>query len=129
MRGFGVVSQEVRNLALNSAQAARNTGALIEDTVEKIKVGAGLMQETSAHVDRLATSNVKVKELVGEIAAASHEQARDVDQISRSWREIQEVVQQHAEKTHESAITSQTMDEHARRMKAMVDKLAALITG
>ncbi|MEW5804800.1 MAG: methyl-accepting chemotaxis protein [bacterium] len=125
--GFSVISREVRNLALRSADAAQNTAELIQSMVKRIKDGAELMDETNTLFGHLAISNQKVQELVGEIASASNEQAHGVEQLSQSWKEIQKVVHKHAEKAEESVYTSEGMNERAMHMKGIVASLIALI--
>ncbi|MEN6621777.1 MAG: methyl-accepting chemotaxis protein, partial [Smithella sp.] len=78
--GFAVVAEEVRNLAMRSADAAKNTSGLIEGTVNKIKDGSDLVTKTNEAFAEVAGSTSKVAELVGEIAAASQEQAQGIDQ-------------------------------------------------
>jgi methyl-accepting chemotaxis protein len=73
--GFAVVADEVRNLAMRAAEAAKNTAALIEDTVKTTKEGSHLAEKTGGEFSQVATSVSRLGELVGEIAAASQEQA------------------------------------------------------
>ena len=73
--GFAVVADEVRSLAMRSAEAARNTGALIEDTVKKIRDGSQLVNDTSVIFKEVVRLTHKATHLVEEIAQASEEQA------------------------------------------------------
>ena len=84
--GFAVVAEEVRNLAMRAAEAAKNTAALIEGTVKKVKdgVGAGRRGPT-APSRRSSTSAAKVGDLVGEIAAASRSRPRASTRSTRPW--------------------------------------------
>ena len=70
--GFAVVAEEVRNLAMRAAEAAQNTAVLIEATVSKIKEGSEVVGRTAQAFAQVSDSTTKVKDLVGEIAAASH---------------------------------------------------------
>ena len=74
--GFAVVASEVRNLAMRAADAAQNTSDLIAGTVKKVKNGGDLVTRTNDDFSKVAESTAKVNELVGEIAAASKEQAQ-----------------------------------------------------
>jgi len=85
--GFAVVAEEVRNLAMRAAEAAKNTSVLIEGTVRKIKKGSDLVQETNTAFSEVALSAARTGTLVGEIAAASQEQAQGIDQVNRSMAE------------------------------------------
>lgn len=73
--GFAVVADEVRNLAMPAADAARNTANLIEDTVNKVNSRSALVDRTEEAFSQVVVGAAKVDELLGEIAAASEEQA------------------------------------------------------
>ncbi len=66
--GFAVVAEEVRNLAMRSAEAAKNTAELIEGTVKKVNDGSELVIKTNAAFTEVAENVSKGGELVGEIA-------------------------------------------------------------
>jgi methyl-accepting chemotaxis protein len=125
--GFAVVADEVRNLAMRAAEAARNTSGLIEGTVKRIQEGSGLVVRTSEAFGEVARSADKVGRLVAEISSASHEQAQGIEQVNRAVTEIDKVVQQAAANAEESASASEEMSAQARRMKAMIEELVALM--
>jgi methyl-accepting chemotaxis protein len=127
--GFAVVADEVRNLALRAAEAAKNTAELIEGTVKKVHDGSGFVSQTSEAFTQLDQSSVKVGELVGEIAAASDEQAQGIEQINRAVSEMDKVVQQVAANAEESASASEEMSAQSLEMKTMVDDLSTLVSG
>ncbi|MEW6658299.1 MAG: methyl-accepting chemotaxis protein [Thermodesulfobacteriota bacterium] len=127
--GFAVVAEEVRNLAMRAADAARNTANLIEGTVAKVKEGSGVVAKTAEAFTQMAESTVKIKELVAEIAAASNEQAGGVDQINRAVQEMNGVTQQVAANAEESASASQELNAQSEQMKGVVAELAALVGG
>jgi len=127
--GFAVVAEEVRNLALRSADAAGNTAQMIEGTVIKTKAGSGLAVETSEVFERVVEAASKVEELVGEIAAASNEQNQGIGQINTAITEMDKVTQQNAATAEESASASEEMSAQAEQMKAMVGELLAMVGG
>ncbi len=127
--GFAVVADEVRNLAMRAADAARNTAALIEETVKKVKDGSGLMSATNGAFGLVAESADKVGDLVGEIAAASGEQAEGVGQVNKAVSEMDKVTQQNAASAEESASASEEMSAQAETMKGMVNDLLAMVGG
>jgi methyl-accepting chemotaxis protein len=127
--GFAVVADEVRNLAMRAAEAAKNTSHLIENTVTKVKDGEQLVHKTGEDFSQVAGSSAKVKELVGEIAAASNEQAQGVDQISKAVAEMDKVVQQNAANAEESASASEELSAQALQMKDSVMDLVTLVGG
>jgi hypothetical protein len=127
--GFAVVANEVRSLAMRATEAAKNTADLLEDTVTRVKEGSGLVHRTAAAFSLVENSSVKVKELVGEIAAASQEQAQGVELINRSIIEMDRMVQQNAANAAESNSTSEQLGEQAEQMKLVVEDLVAMVGG
>jgi methyl-accepting chemotaxis protein len=125
--GFAVVAEEVRNLAMRAAEAAKNTAALIESTVKKVKDGSELVSRTNEAFSELAKSSVKVAELVGEIAAASAEQAQGIEQVNRAAVELDKVTQQNAASAEESASASEEMSAQAETMQGYVSELVGLV--
>lgn len=90
--GFAVVAGEVRNLALKSAQSAKNTAGLIENTVSKIEGGNQLVSHTSGKISDLSERVGRVVELMGKIAACSAEQAKGVDGIRHAVGDLNRLV-------------------------------------
>ncbi|OGP74763.1 MAG: hypothetical protein A2Y80_03630 [Deltaproteobacteria bacterium RBG_13_58_19] len=127
--GFAVVAEEVRNLAMRAAEAAKNTANLIEGTVGKVKQGSDLVGKTGEAFSQVATSSGKIKELVAEIAAASAEQAQGVDQINKAVGEMDSVTQQVAANAEESAAASEEMNAQAEQMKGFVQELTVIVGG
>ncbi|MFH2065608.1 MAG: methyl-accepting chemotaxis protein [Pseudomonadota bacterium] len=127
--GFAVVADEVRNLAMRAAEAAKNTANLIEGTVKKVNDGSDLVTRTNEAFAQVAESAKKVGELVGEIAAASKEQAQGIEQVNKAVTEMDKVVQQNAANAEESASASEEMNAQANQMKATVEELLAMVGG
>jgi methyl-accepting chemotaxis protein len=127
--GFAVVAEEVRNLALRSADAAKNTAVLIEDTVRKINEGSTLVDTTNKAFDNVAVSASKVGELLGEIAASSNEQAQGIEQVAGAVSEMDKITQQNAASSEESASASEEMSAQAKTMKWAIARVSTLING
>ena len=127
--GFAVVADEVRNLAMRAAEAAKDTSGLIEESVAQIKAGADLVEVTNKAFDEVAVQADKVTHLIGEIAAASGEQAQGIDQVNGAVGEMDRVVQQNAATAEESASASEEMNAQAEQMKGTVHDLVAYVAG
>jgi methyl-accepting chemotaxis protein len=127
--GFSVVADEVRNLAMRAADAAKDTSELIEGTVKKVNDGSTLVTKTNEAFGQVAESSKKVGELVGEISAASNEQADGIEQVNKAVTEMDKVVQQNAASAEESASASEEMNAQAEQMKASVGELVSLVGG
>ncbi len=127
--GFAVVADEVRNLAMRSAEAAKNTATLIEGTVKKVTDGSALVKATGDAFKEVAANAAKVGELVGEIAAASSEQAQGIEQVNLAVTEMDKVTQQNAANAEESASASEELNAQAEELKAFVQELAVMVGG
>jgi methyl-accepting chemotaxis protein len=127
--GFAVVANEVRNLAMRAADAARNTSGLIEGTVKKVKQGSELLSRTNEAFSGVSKSATKVADLVSEIAAASTEQAQGIDQINKAITEMDKVTQQNAANAEESASASEQMNAQAAQMKQIAEELHVIVQG
>jgi methyl-accepting chemotaxis protein len=127
--GFAVVAEEVRNLAIRAADAAKNTAGLIEGTVKKVKEGSELVENTNDAFSEVSISTTKVAELVGEISAASQEQSQGIDQINRAVAEMDKVTQSTAASAEESASASEEMNAQAEQMKQISRTLVGIIGG
>jgi hypothetical protein len=127
--GFAVVAEEVRNLALRSAEAARDTAGLIQETVDKVRGGSGLATETSGTFHKVAESADQVSCLVGEIAVASDEQAQGIEQLNLAVTRMDRLTQENAANAAQSAQASRNMTDQADRMKKGVDDLVLLVSG
>jgi methyl-accepting chemotaxis protein len=127
--GFAVVADEVRNLAQRAAQAARNTADLIEETVNKIKDGSFMVSKTNDAFQRVAHGTGKVEELLGEISAASQEQAQGIEQLNQAVAQMDKVVQATAANAEESASAAQQLQAQAQVLEAAVRELVGLVEG
>ncbi|MDQ5987334.1 MAG: hypothetical protein CSYNP_03074 [Syntrophus sp. SKADARSKE-3] len=125
--GFAVVAEEVRNLAMRAAEAAKNTSVLIDGTVVKIKEGSNLVEKTNNKFIEVSQSAVKAANLVAEISAASDEQAQGIGQVSKAITEMDKVVQQNAATAEESASASEEMNAQAQTMKGAIMSINKLV--
>ncbi len=119
-RGFAVVATEVRSLAQRSAGAAKEIKTLINDSVEKIRVGAKLVDDAGATMGEIVGSVKRVSDIVGEITAASREQTAGIDQINQAIAQMDEVTQQNASLVEQAAAASEAMQEQAQQLVQLV---------
>jgi methyl-accepting chemotaxis protein len=127
--GFAVVADEVRNLAMRAAEAAKGTANLIESTIHKIQNGSDMVSRTNEVFAKVAASSKKASELVGEIAAASNEQARGIEEINRAVSEMDKVVQLNSANAEESSSAAEEMSAQAWQMRDYVKDLMVLLGG
>lgn len=120
-RGFAVVAGEVRNLAGRSATAAKEIKELIEDSVSKVESGTQLVDETGNRLVDIVQAIKMVSDNVAEIAAASREQSDGITQVNKAILQMDEMTQQNASLVEEAAAASETVDEQARQLKALIN--------
>ncbi|OZI47330.1 hypothetical protein CEK29_00820 [Bordetella genomosp. 5] len=119
-KGFAVVAAEVRTLAQRSAQAAKEIKTLIEDTVQKIGQGSDSAARAGATMQEIVSSVQRVTDIMGEIAAASAEQADGIEQVNRAVAQMDEVTQQNAALVEEAAAAAGSMQDQAADLRGAV---------
>jgi methyl-accepting chemotaxis protein len=127
--GFAVVAEEVRNLAQRSAQAAKDTTGMIETNIELSANGVAVTEKVRNALNEITAHAKKVSELMGEIAAASQEQAQGIEQVNKAIVQVEAVIQQNASNAEESAATSGELSKQAQNSREIVQQLSQLVNG
>ncbi|HPY78337.1 MAG TPA: methyl-accepting chemotaxis protein, partial [Anaerohalosphaeraceae bacterium] len=128
-KGFAVVAEEVRNLAIRSAEAANQTTELIEQSVKNARNGVQISDQVKAALDQIVQGIGKTSDLVDEIAASSQEQAQGIEQINAAVSQMDKVTQQNAAGAEQSASASEELSSQALSMKEIVNGLQRIIGG
>ena len=126
-KGFAVVAEEVRNLAMRSAEAAKNTAGMIEVSVNNAKNGVQINSEVAVTLSSIVDAANKVSGLVSEIAAASREQSQGIGQISLAVGQMDQVTQSSAANSEEGAAAAEQLSSQAEQMDSMVMELIELL--
>jgi len=127
--GFAVVAGEVRNLALRSAAAAKNTGELIENSYKMIKDSSELADRTNKAFIHVAEYAEKAGELIREVGIASQGQVQGISQNNEAVSEINKVTQQNAAIAQEFASTSEELNFQAGQINEFINRLAVIVYG
>ena len=121
-KGFAVVAGEVGNLAQKSANAAKNTTLLIEETLQAVEQGTVLADSTAESLHRVVTGAGKVTELVNRIAEAAVEQSKAVEQVSVGINQISSVIQSNTATAEESAAASEELSGQSNILSDLVGR-------
>jgi len=127
--GFAVVAEEVRILAQRCAEAARDTAALIEESIGKSRAGKAKVGVVSASMQGITADSSSVKELVEEVRVGSQEQTRGIEQVSQAIHQMQSVTQNTAASAEEGAAAAQELSAQSMALQGIVSRVAALVNG
>ncbi len=121
-KGFAVVAEEVRSLAAKSAEAAKDTGALIANSMEKAEFGAKIAQETSQSLSEIVEGIQHSSAIVADIARLSDEQAAAILQINKGIDQVSQVVQTNSATAEESAAASEEMSGQSSMLSDLISR-------
>ncbi len=119
-KGFAVVAEEVRNLAMRSAEAARNTAQMIADAVRSADRGVALNNSVAESFRNIQTHVGRVGEVMSEISTAVTSQAEAVASINTMLDGLARTTQQNAATTQETASAATELSGQAESMRDLV---------
>ena len=125
--GFAVVADEVRNLAQRSAQAAKDTAALIEEAITSTSEGNRKVEQVAQAFSAITSNVTQIKTLVDEVSTASKQQALGIDQVTQAIRQMERVTQTSAATAEESAAACQQLNAQADVTMAVVQRLELMV--
>jgi methyl-accepting chemotaxis protein len=125
-KGFAVVAQEVRNLAGRSAQAAKETAELIDNSNKKATDGVEIAERTGTALEHVVENVQKVKNIMGEISVANKEQTQAMGQINEGMGQINTAVQNISSQSEETASAATQLSAQSDNLKAQLAKFKLL---
>ena len=127
--GFAVVADEVRNLAQRCAQAAKDTAALIEESIVKSNDGQIKVDQVAVAIRAITEESAKVKTLVDEVTLGSQEQTRGIEQVAKALTQMEQVTQQSAANAEESAAAAEELTAQSATLMEVVHQLSSMVGG
>ena len=127
--GFAVVADEVRNLAQRSAQAAKDTAALIQESIEKSSLGSRNLDLMVAGIRTITSSADHVKSFVDQVSDGSQEQTRGLAEVTKAIAQMEQVTQATAANAEESAASAEELTAQAETLRDLVGQLKVMMHG
>ncbi len=127
--GFAVVAEEVRNLALRSAEAAKNTSDLIEQSQRNADNGVTVTRDVASILEEIVEASKKVAQVSSEVSNATDEQVQGIDQVNKAVEMMDTSTQTIAANAEESASSSEELNAQATELNTMVNVLIGIVGG
>jgi methyl-accepting chemotaxis protein len=119
-RGFAIVAEEVRNLAKRSADAARHTAEMIEESVKNAESGVKINQKVTKDLEEITSQVNLVSSVMVEIASSSEQQQKSVENVMNAVSQLTKMTQQYVSNSAQSAIAAEALSAQADAMQDLV---------
>jgi methyl-accepting chemotaxis protein len=119
-KGFAIVAEEVRNLARRSAEAARHTSEMIEESMQKAEAGVEINQEVMKNLEEINSQVNLVSSVMIEIASSSEQQQKSVENATHAISQLSKMTHQYAANSKQSAVAAEALSGQAEAMQDLV---------
>jgi methyl-accepting chemotaxis protein len=119
-RGFAVVASEVRSLAQRSASASKEIKTLVQDSSERVRASAGHVEDASTKMQAIMQAITRVTDIMGEIAASSHEQSSGIGQVALAVTQMDAIAQQNAALVEQATAAAHSLESQGYALRSSV---------
>ena len=127
--GFAVVAEEVRNLAQRSAEAARDTGTLIEESIATTQAGTRNVVLVADSVASITDSVDRTKKLIDDVSSATGQQSDGIDHVMRAIGDMEKIAQNTAATAQQNAAAGEELTRHTEQSLESVAQIETMIGG
>jgi methyl-accepting chemotaxis protein len=127
--GFAVVADEVKNLANRSSESAKETAAMIKETLKNVETGMSISKDLSEIFKEILNNSKKVMEMNREVETASGQQDEGIGQVNKALIQLDSVVQTNASSAEETASAAEELQGQVSNLNEIVNTLYAIVTG
>ena len=127
--GFAVVADEVRSLAQRSAEAARSTGALIEESIATTQTGTRHVEVVATSVASITDSVERTKKIIDDVSNATGQQSHGIDHVMRAIAEMEKIAQNTAATAQQNAAAGDELTRHTEQSLETVAQIETTIGG
>jgi len=127
--GFAVVAEEVRNLAIRTTQAAKNTGDRLEGNIQQVRKTTQGIRGINDNFEDIVESATLMGEKIVNITNACRELSHNIRQVTETSHELEKVVQENAANSEETAAASEELASMAEEANAIVEELKVFVAG
>jgi methyl-accepting chemotaxis protein/methyl-accepting chemotaxis protein-1 (serine sensor receptor) len=124
--GFAVVAEEVRTLAQRSAEAARGTAALIEESIARAEQGSAKLAQVGEAITSITAHARDVKSLVDGMSVAASQQTEGIEQVRSTLTSMEQTSQRTAALAEEAAAASEELAVQSKMARHSAQSLAQL---
>lgn len=121
-QGFAVVAAEVKNLAEKSSEASKNITQLINNSINAVKNGISIADETAHTLETIVSGTRKATEFTNIIVETTKQQSSSILQLKLGVEQVSSVVQENSASSQESAAAAEELSKQAQKLDKMVKK-------